>query len=103
MKTVDILRKAKEIYESGRYCGMCSCICEAIEACKDITEDEYKYITEDEYNNFIKNNIPLFSYDVAVQKFGATGHPDFYWWDKWDMDERIRYFDWLIERYSKKY
>ena len=102
MKTVDILRKAKAIYESGRYSGMscrryrgmCTCIWEAIE--------EYEYVTEDEFNNFIKNNIPLFSYDVAVENFGATGIPDSYWWDERDEDIRIEYFDWLIEQYKDK-
>ena len=84
LRTIDVIRKARYIYMSGRVYGMC---------------ESFEWAIGSDWNLYLKNNIPLFCYNVAVQKFGATGHPDFYWWDKWDRDERIRYFDWLIERY----
>ena len=38
----------------------------------------------------------------AVQKFGATGHPDNYWWGELEVDSRLEYFDWLIKQYKDK-
>ena len=92
MKTVDILRKAKAIYESGRYNGMCACIRHAV-------GDE---ITSYQFHDWSEKNIPLFSFNVAAKRFGATGLPGFYWWSEWDEDSRIDYFDWLIEQYKDK-
>ena len=92
MKTVDILRKAKEIYESGRYSGMCACIYDAID----------EHITSNEFKEFVKQNIPLFCYTVAVKKFEATGNGNTYWWNKITRKSRLDYFDWLIEQYKDK-
>ena len=98
MRPIDVIRKAKDIYMSGRVSGMCESFEWAIGS-------DWNPIGSD-WNLYLKNNIPLFCYDVAVQKFGATGHPtNFwwsktnYWWSKMDRDVRIKYFDWLIERY----
>ena len=84
MRAIDVIRKAKDIYVSGRVSWMC---------------ESFEWAIGSDWNLYLKNNIPLFCYNVAVQKFGATGHPDNYWWDKWDRDERIRYFDWLFDKY----
>ena len=92
METVDILRKAKKMYESGRYSGMCACIYEAIDEC----------ITSNEFKEFAEQNIQLFCHPVAVEKFGATGSEDTYWWNNIERKIRLYYFDWLIEQYSKK-
>ena len=92
MKTVDILRKAKAIYESRKYCGMCDCI-------RNVVDDEMLLI---EFDFWVKDNIPLFCYSVARGEFGATGQRIGYWWDKLEKEDRLRYFDWLIEQYKDK-
>ena len=92
MKTVDILRKAKAIYVSGRYYGMCDCI-------RNVVDDEMWLF---EFNFWVKENIPLFCYSVAEEKFGATGPMSGYWWDVLENEDRLRYFDWLIEQYKHK-
>ena len=78
MRAIDVIREAKDIYMSGKVYGMCV---------------SFELAIGEDWNLYLKNNIPLFCYDAAVQKFGATGHPDNYCWDKWDREERIRYFD----------
>lgn len=90
METVDILRKAKKIYGSGRYRGMCACIYEAID----------ERITSNEFKEFAEQNIQLFCYPVAVEKFGATGSDDMYWWPTDNRKIRLKYFDWMIETYK---
>ena len=91
MKTVDILLKAKEIYESGYYIGMCICIRHALE----------ENISLCDFGIWVKTNVPLFSPIVAKENFGAT--KDYgYWWNEWDEYSRLDYFDWLIEQYKDK-
>ena len=91
MKTVDILRKAKAIYKSGYYIGMCTCIGHALDEEIDLCD----------FDIWVKTNVPLFSPIIAKEKFGATKDIG-YWWYEWDEDSRLEYFDWLIEQYSKK-
>ncbi len=88
MRTIDVIRKAKDIYMSGKE----KCMCWAFH---EVINTGWAYEIE-----YIKENIPLFCYSVAVGGFGADGVEDGYWWDISDRDARIKYFDWLIEKYS---
>ena len=91
MKTVDILRKAKEIYKQGCYIGMCTCIRHSLD----------EHINLRDFGIWIETDLKLFSNVIAREKFGATSQFG-YWWDEWDKDIRLDYFDWLIEQYKDK-
>lgn len=94
MIELEVLKKAKEIYESRRYVGMCSCISESIQLC--VKEE----MTSAEVELWMSNNIPLFNRDIAIKDFCAGNHV--FWWPVPDRENRIAYFDWLISKYSCK-
>ena len=87
MRPIDVIREAKDIYVSGKVYGMC---------------ESFEWVIGDDWVLYLKNNIPMFCYNVAVQKFGATGQSIGYWWDMFENAHRLIYFDWLIEQYKDK-
>ena len=91
-----VLQYAKMHYIVTSSLGMCSSIEDAIQkAAKDLQGlDERKTV---------KENILLFNFSVAKKLFNGSGSAGGYWWHLWEKKNRVDYFDWLIEQYSKKY
>ena len=73
IEIAEVIKKARLHYIVTGCLGMCSSIEDAIQdVAKDIKGlNEWKTI---------KENIPLFNFGVAAQKFGAYGLPGGYWW-----------------------
>lgn len=90
-----VLEDAKMHYIVTSSLGMCASIEDAIlKAAKDLQGlDEWKTV---------KENIPLFNFSVAKKLFNGRGTAGGYWWHLWEKKNRVDYFDWLIEQYSKK-
>ena len=86
MKSIaEILEDAKELYLNGEYDCMCYC-------CPGKNDDaKIDYMIE---------NIKFFDRTVAINQFGA-GWMGAYWWPLSERESRIRYFDYLIEKYSE--
>ena len=92
----NVIRDAKFHYiVTGCSLGMCFSIADAIQkAAKDLQGlDECKTI---------KENILLFNFSVAKKLFNGSGKAGGYWWSLCEKKNRLDYFDWLIEQYSKK-
>ena len=85
---VEILESAKESYLNGAYDCMCLCILNCCPGKNDNAKIDY-----------MMENIKFFNRTVAINQFGA-GWMGVYWWPLSDNENRIRYFDWLIEKYK---
>ena len=97
VKVVDLIKAAKRLYERNQHIGMCKCFRDTYICLADCTN-----LTDDEIDNIVRENIELFSFEIAAVRFGANGCSTFYWWSTSCTEIRIKYFDWLIEQYSKK-
>ena len=83
---LSVFTQAKKAYESGRYAGMCACIGYAL-----TKELNHPY-------NDIDNYLSGFDYKTAVDMFGARPeHEHSFWWSVYDTEQRLKYFDYLIE------
>ena len=83
---LSVFTQAKEAYESGIFTGMCSCISFAIT----------KRRTQSCCN--INNYVDGFNYETALAMFGARPeHEHSFWWSVYDTEQRLKYFDYLIE------
>ena len=92
----NVIRDAKFHYiVTGSSLGMCSSIEDAIQkAAKDLQGlDEWKTVIE---------YILLFNFSVAKRLFNGSWTSGGYWWSLCEKKNRLDYFDWLIEQYSKK-
>ena len=91
IKVSDVIKKAKDYYIEGE--GMCiAFLCAA----------QYFGINTQNQKKWIIKNIPLFNYFIAEKFFNAEYQNNGFWWDAKDDKTRLKYFDWLIEQYSKK-
>ena len=95
IKVVDVIKKAKECYSLPEALGMCGSITKAWYIVVGKRNDHSVEID-------IDREITLFSILIAKEKFGAYGKTNGFWWQLSDRESRLRYFDWLIEQYSKK-
>ena len=83
---LSVFTQAKKAYESDRYDGMCACIGYAL-----TKELNHPY-------NDINNYLSGFNYKTAVDTFGARpDHEHSFWWSVYDTEQRLKYFDYLIE------
>lgn len=92
----NVIRDAKFHYiVTSSSLGMCRSLEDAIQkAAKDLQGlDEWKTV---------KENILLFNFSVAKKLFNGSGTAGGYWWSLREKKNRLDYFDWLIEQYSKK-
>lgn len=81
-----VFTQAKEAYENGRYAGMCACIGYAL-----TKELNHPY-------NDIDNYLSGFDYKTAVDMFGARKDSEHsFWWSVYDTEQRLKYFDYLIQ------
>ena len=83
------LIRAKDSYlfenESSELCGMCHFIAQSLGVV---------------HFSDINDIIPKFNFWFACDNFGASGESDGFWWNEFDVDSRIKYFDYLIKLYS---
>ena len=84
---VDVLKAAKIVYSKNTLEGMCQAILTSLWKRKIFAMSESECI-------------PLFNKSVAEDMFGAKTNCS-YWWLISNTEIRIKYFDWLIEYYSK--
>lgn len=56
-----------------------------------------RHIFINTYNDIVEY-IPEFNRKTAIEKFNGYISP--YWWDYENTQDRLNYFDWLIEKYS---
>ena len=99
---VHVLKLAKKIYlhehkqsEIKSKVGMCSSLIDALRIM--LSEEEFKNI--DIFHLWY--TIPKFNRKVAITMFNGNENHE-YWWRVSRSSNRIKYFDWLIEQYSKK-
>ena len=83
---LSVFTQAKKEYENGRCAAMCGCIRYALT--KEL----------DHPCNDIGNYLSGFDYKTAVNMFGARPyHEHSFWWSVYDTEQRLKYFDYLIE------
>lgn len=81
MNKQKILIAAKELYLKGHSKSMCKCVYDASGG--DI------------------RTLKMLSYYEACTMFNASGRDQYkWWWKPSDKESRIKYFDWLIEKYK---
>ena len=97
---IDLVILAKKHYiESNGCAGMCYAVGTALyELVPNAAELNLSGYSHDDC--FTIQPIPKFNHKIAIEKFGAS-NSNGYWWSLDDRQSRIRYFDWLIEEYSK--
>ncbi len=92
MDPIDVIIKAKQIYECENRCNMCLCFIDAIKnLLPEITNCAL----------YIEQHIYGFSFDIAQAKFGAKKLKNGRWWRMDNRQVRINYFNWLIEKHGK--
>lgn len=90
MDKLKIIRRAKQLVYFRRTPYMC-------DAFKTAIREEFGDSVN--YEIWLCENLPLFNRTIAVEKFKAFGQ--FAWWNSVEVQHRLDYFDWLIEKYSK--
>lgn len=82
MDKLNVLIAAKELYLSGHSKSMCRCVYDASGG--DI------------------RTLKMLSYYEACTMFCASGRDKYkWWWKPSDSESRIKYFDYLIEKYRE--
>lgn len=97
---LDLSILAKKYYiQSNGHSGMCYAVGTALyKLVPNAAELNLSGYSHDGYGKI--QPIPKFTQEIAIEKFGASNRK-YYWWDIDNKKIRIKYFDWLIEEYSK--
>ena len=87
---VKVLEYARELCRTEQLRGMCKCLDYAINEKTPAVGHK------------ISNLIPDFTYSTAKNIFNARGSMFGFWWNVYEIENRLAYFDYLINLYKEK-